>query len=139
MREIKFRAWQENRNTMIYFELGDIVGKGFAKNETMIYIDRRPLHMETVAVNVKNIMQYTGLKDKNGKDIYEGDIVLIEDENNEGEKVKSVIEWDKEGGYFVKEILWDYSPAIGSDSLEIEVVGNIYENKELLNNSGITA
>ncbi len=62
------------------------------------------------------IMQYTGLKDKNGVEIYEGDVVSI------GRKEPEI--------YVVKWIGQRFYPAL--TSFTVEVIGNIYENPELL-------
>lgn len=101
MREIKFRAWGKGRKLMHY--------DGFAVNpdgttKTWGVFD----HIE--------VMQDTGLKDKNGKGIYEGDILRFPD----GEVVN---------------VIWMEYPAAFSpmDLHEAgEVIGNIYENPELL-------
>jgi len=84
------------------------------------------------------IMQYTGLKDKNGREIYEGDIVkgiyydnLYKTEN----EVICQVRWDKSG-------YWTFSGTINflggylSDLRNIIVIGNIYENPELLGGGG---
>ena len=130
MREIKFRAlapkidgeWHYGsfiENTINDFDSYILENDG---NATKVLIDR-----ETVG-------QYTGLKDKNEKEIYEGDIVKV---NNE---IIAKVIWDKDYlGYFLyaneensidsfengEQPLCDY---FGS----IEVIGNIYENLELL-------
>lgn len=81
-----------------------------------------------------NIMQYTGLKDKNGKEIYEGDVVSYE--FILFSKIQTKTQWIQyapEVGSFVVAGMngkGDLISAIGSDILEI--IGNIYENKELL-------
>jgi uncharacterized phage protein (TIGR01671 family) len=73
------------------------------------------------------LMQYTGLKDKNGKEIYEGDIVADRDTSDCVFGVK----WDvaKAGYYMPPEFDEEYAYSIGAVSLE--VIGNIYENPEL--------
>jgi hypothetical protein len=115
-RELKFRAWDEHLGLMInpYCELKD--GRFWGEDCTNT----------GYSVKHEHVMQYTGLKDKNGKEIYEGDIVCRE--YNRGEmKVNQRIEWT---GFHYQ--------CIGkvSDGIEgfgfMEVIGNIYENSELL-------
>jgi len=73
------------------------------------------------------LMQYTGVKDKNGKEIYEGDIVILNDAEEEN---RCVVKY-KYGSY----ILIDGDLREDLSNVEakfLEVIGNIYENKNLL-------
>ena len=103
-REIKFRAW--NKDQMVY-----------STNEF------RSEHFLTTSGDILNrystVMQFTGLTDKNGKDIYEGDIV-------QSEQLVTLMPVDFEIGSFG---VPDYHLHQLSD---IEVIGNIYQNPELL-------
>ncbi len=78
-------------------------------------------------LNFKNLIQSTGLTDKNGKLIYEGDIL-----KDDTDILASVV-WEDEEAKFIIEEKNRYVVDISSDICdEIEVIGNIYENSELL-------
>lgn len=112
MREIKFRIWDKIDKFMSGpFEVIDLAGtKRIDEN-----LQRHSVYM-----------QYTGLKDKNGKEIFEGDIVLYTDFG--GDKNHLVVEWsENDGAFLFGWVRTDYAISKG------EVVGNIYENPELLN------
>ena len=111
-REIKFRAWIPNTGWLAE-------GFSIAMDGTEWYDDNG----HSWPVCDLEIMQFTGLKDKNGKEIYEGDILT-------GEYVVTFYEgafgfWGKENSIPEFYMLYRY--------LNIkEVIGNIYENPELL-------
>lgn len=107
MREIKFRAWHKEENKMIYPESGMV--------------------MEWIRG------QFTGLKDRNGKEIYEGDIVNTAPYVDCIKKrMKIDTYWKKVEFYKDRIIPFDYTEEYGSPAEECEVIGNIYENPELL-------
>lgn len=136
MREIKFRAWDTIGNLWLNMH-GDIKLRDF--------------------VNAKDIipMQYTGLKDKNGKEIYEGDVLFQPPSKSRGNKKLAtyegrrfqVIYIPEFAEYHAEELLpegmdgqlwalakdsrWDaeYERMIAD---EMEIIGNIYENPKLL-------
>ena len=124
MREYKFRAYDLQRRRMRY----DITGFEFFNNGEMsgVFIGGDLYDEKEIA-----IMQYTGLHDKNGKEIYEGDILQIDVD-------KAWVMWNDKYGYFQLVPIGDYyfdSDVIGQalEYTKPEVIGNIYENKELLN------
>nr|DAS38889.1 MAG TPA: YopX protein [Caudoviricetes sp.] len=84
---------------------------------------------EWIVNNDLNLMQSTGLKDKNGKEIFEGDILY----GYAGEDFWEIVEFDTEEGKWIRKDIW-YNSKLGlSENNEfMEIVGNIYENPELL-------
>ena len=119
MREIKFRAWDKLNKEMFNVEIMDF--------------QERKVYKDTVSYRKFNdieLMQYTGLKDKNNKEIYEGDIVKLRANHGIG-VVKYYDEW---GAFVVESVKFKPSVVLGISYYkeEIEILGNIYENPELL-------
>jgi hypothetical protein len=130
-REIKFRLWDKAESVMVLdpLTLWELIAKfrwGEAllhNNKDWIDGDGHPHKGLTHVYFGDNphlvVMQYTGLKDKNGKEIYEGDVVAYP------EAVvphNMVVEW---GDY-----LWE--PFFDVYWKKVEVIGNVYENPDLL-------
>jgi hypothetical protein len=113
-RQIKFRAWHKEHKEFIFSE--DVSG-GYWGDCVL-----------DCAEQYEPLQQFTGLLDKNGKEIYEGDVL-----NNGDEGANWSVQWC-EGGYWClcdKELC--ESRPVNSLSL-LEVIGNIYQNPELLTN-----
>lgn len=130
MREIKFRAWDKNdKRIFIDPQMIDFYNKkiGYMQYQTEYMSDTSysiPVGFEEFEYS--ELMEWTGLYDKNGEEIYEGDIFHIG-----SKKILYVVEWIDCGlkGRQIKNISW-----IGLDYWkdDIEVIGNIYENPELM-------
>lgn len=125
-REIKFRAWHKDLKKM--FKIGQItLEKGTWNFEPN---DRDFMGMSIPFQPSFVLMQYTGLHDKNGKEIYEGDIVKYRD--SRGQHIEKVI-FDK--GCFYAGMHWGSSTRLAPKLINTritEVIGNIYEDSELL-------
>lgn len=109
MRPIKFRAWFK-----------DVKKMGFPFDPFL-----EPMGWKAEGDNVY-FMQFTGLLDKNGKEIYEGDIVWCKLTRSHAGSNNDVHWADTLGGWYV------YSTPL-YHAKEVEVIGNIHENPELLN------
>ena len=124
-REIKFRAWDKKFNTMFPTECIEFYGWG-----QINIIDEEGDSEERDVV----LMQYTGLKDKNGKEIYEGDVVRFK--YTPSSLTKAIIEYDEESIAFKLEVKeseeWCKHSCYLEPRCQIEVIGNIYENPNLV-------
>lgn len=130
-RIIKFRAWNPDSKKMTYTDGGYLhLGKSnFISNPEWYVSDGE----SSVAYSGRSIlMQYTGLNDKNGKEIYEGDFVNYDKENFHN-GLNGLAEWVCSGFYIAKHIpLFDLVENFADD---IEVIGNLYEHPHLLPNT----
>lgn len=131
MREIKFRAWDENKLTLTNYQIVDGM-LHFMDKYTGVWIrDDEQKRFK--------LMQYTGLKDKNGKEIYEGDIVSFEDAECDAEGYHDNVFLNR-GVVSYDEVSMCYSfsnrQTVDMEDLYIptdaEIIGNIYENPDLL-------
>lgn len=169
MREIKFRAWDKESNVMIYsdsvyprssykLEFDILNDMEFTLTKmidrvNVYYEDGEETYIEIFNKVDAELMQYTGLKDKNGKEIYEGDILSYkhikytdcskeEIEDIEKEVLIGLITYRP-----LASIIKPYSEnvmCLGYDNInkeclvidleseELEVLGNVYDNPELL-------
>lgn len=148
-RDIKFRAWDKKLNRMYYVRsIKDIGMLGSTVNYLSPDIKGVPIDFNCI------LLQFTGLLDKNGKEVYEGDIVkgvvrapqLLTGDTDENcntnmggivfwnfcmysmQVIESLCEKEREGMINYFDFMMDYQ----GDFEEIEVIGNIYQNPELL-------
>ena len=131
MRDIKFRAWNREKNIMVYDNEDDTCGYWdgcYNSNIGMINTILNSKYYEQY-----DFMQYAGLKDKNGKEIYEGDIIRFKDRITNKEDVFTVKYSEERASFVLNNKVYDEMTINVRDKiLLVEVIGNIYDDPELL-------
>ena len=133
-REIKFRAWDKRNKIMLD---NSLKGNNNYSNYLLIKAidgtlwNKKDFNSEEYAINLV-LMQYTGLKDKNGKEIYEGDIVSCGKHVSGFSPMPQVVEYKTYE--FDNETIAGFSPFcrtkyIAKDS---EIIGNVFENSDIV-------
>jgi len=144
MREIRFRAWDTRRRTMVY----EVEVHSGEQDWWQAYIGT----WEVLPASEGILMQYTGLKDKEGQEVYEGDVLLSEtyatESNPMAEPDMAVVEF-LSGAFGMRYLSYQglsvrngrfesFQSLIGDEDtlFEEKVIGNVYQNPELINNGG---
>lgn len=121
MREIKFRAWDRFKQRWSNYKINDGTVYFMDKNTGIWYGSYNKRYKDF------NLMQYTGLKDEYGDEIYEGDIVTLHNS-----KYKVIFN-SKEARFVLKDAFFEMDiPFTNNNNERMEIVGNIYENPELM-------
>lgn len=127
MRDIRFRAYIKDINDIVPVKNIDFY-------KELVQVDAELPYDGVLKLNEVELMQYTGLKDKNGIEVYECDVVKVETEKYEypkgyiGVKCNAKV-YFKEGSFYLdNKPLCDFLDC----NIDITVIGNIYENPELI-------
>ena len=127
MRELRFRAWDIARGQMLYWPNEEYLNIAIDFNGQIVmdsFDDDGEGYRDRTVSYPKGyyLTQYTGLKDKNGTEIYEGDVISGE---YDGDHETWEVGWEED-----RDICgWSVTPDLCET---MEVIGNIYENPELL-------
>jgi len=135
MREILFKAKREDNGKWVegnYVKKYDLSGK----RHLILYVDNY-VRWKCVEINPETLCQFTGLCDKNGKKIWENDIVNTD--SNVRAQIKfglysnSFSTWKRNQGFYMDFMNKEYyRPDLGYWAKKTVVIGNIFDNKELL-------
>ncbi len=142
MRTIKFRGWSEKHNKMFYVDFEELCSQYSVEGEANGTLNEHSVNVdcdeykfvESMGYVGSVIMQFTGPKDKNGKEIYEDDIVKL----NCGCIAQIRFDRAEFESFMTTEQIKKHVPHHKKDSIQYrwkfscEVIGNIYENPELL-------
>lgn len=126
MREIKFRIYDKKRKEWVHDtdHAVNLLGETIIMGEIL----RRPddTNVKIEELNDLAVMQFTGLKDKNGVEIFEGDLFMDEEDG-----AYNFVEWDQcHGGWSTNE--WFFGAEFVDNIQEMEIIGNIYDTSSPL-------
>ena len=140
MRYPKFRAKSLNSDKWVYgyvmnmysqFRLFIGVWKNIGGEATV----KDELFSSFKEIDKETLGEFTGLQDKNGVEIYEGDIVEYKVFRDDKEKILAIIEWDNKGAIsWAKRDIntkWSYTCSFLNSKDELKVIGNIHDNPKL--------
>lgn len=118
-REIKFRGKRIDNKKWVY---------GFLADEDYIN-DIDSIDLSSIEVDIDTVGQFTGLFDKNGKEIYEGDII-------KGFDITIEVWYSEDRACFIAEMKEPQNDVVdilgGYDTQRMEIIGNIYDNPDLI-------
>lgn len=129
MSDIKFRTWDKEDKMMCLIS-DDVFVDGLGEMWQTACDKYNTPNYEIERTNRYELMQYTGLKDKNGKEIYEGDIVTFDDNLNDNEIF--MVRWNALAGSWEMQSKEHHFLFVMRYIDLCKVIGNIYENPELL-------
>lgn len=126
----KFRAYDSGSLSRMYQPEEVMVGDG-----NIWIIDEDSVAGEWIVNNDIHLMQSTGLLDKNGKEIFEGDVVQFEDFSKVSNFLYiniGIIEWYRGSFHLTNGNSVSMEDLVDGDLLDVTIIGNIFENIELL-------
>lgn len=128
MRKILFRGKRMDNSEWVF---GDLIREPWGYCIQVVTGSGNEYSRKKYAITEETVGQYTGLKDKNGKRIFEGNIILWNDWK--GDDQEGTVVWDAEWARF--SVFLDGAQSVGVNShlgTNVEVIGNIHDNPELL-------
>lgn len=127
-----YRGLSIDENSKGQWQYGYLIednGKAFIINEVIEANEQYITIGSWCPVNIESVGRFTGMFDKNCKEIYEKDILF----GHAGEDFLEVVEFDEADGKWVRTDIWYYSKLDLSENNEcLEIVGNVFEHTEIL-------